>query len=150
MKLNERKFIWKTFSIQKLIIVLIIIISLLNNKNPYDYKLELNKNYIKIQLDLNLTFNNKLKDKIKLAIYYTSIKNGGIERLTSLLLNYLDKAKIFDTYLLTQKPKDENEYQMPMNTKRIIIFLFPCRLNDIIVKIEEKLYIEYPQYKDYN
>ena len=83
--------------------------------------LELNESYLNIQLDLNLTFYNELKHKIKIGIYYQSIKNGGIERLTALLLNYFNKEKIFNVYLLTQQPKEKNEYYVPIDVKRIII-----------------------------
>ena len=115
--------IYKINNFQKIIILLLLIIFLENLYKviPLKYELELNKNYLKTQLNLDLSFNNKIKNKIKLAIYYTSIKNGGIERLTALLMNYLDKVKIFNTYLLTKQPKDENEYQITKNTKRIII-----------------------------
>ena len=108
---------------QKLVIILLLIFHEFKykEKNLLNFHLYLNKTYKKIQLDLNLTFNKILKNKIKLSIYYQSIKNGGIERLTALLLNYLDKVEIFETYLLTNQPKEENEYSIPLNTKRIII-----------------------------
>ena len=53
-------------------------------------------------------------------IFIKSIKNGGIERLTSLLINYLNKPKIFKIFLFTQI-KENNEYLISKNTKRIII-----------------------------
>ena len=68
----------------------------------------------------NLTENNSIKYKIKIGIYCKSIKNGGIERLTSLLINYLSKPKIFKIFLFTKK-KENNEYLIAKNTKRIII-----------------------------
>ena len=91
--------------------------------NKIENDIEINNNYLKLQLDLNLTFSNQLKNKINLAIYYTSIKNGGVERLTALLLNYFDKIKIFNLFLITQKQKEENEYNIPINIKRIVINL---------------------------
>ena len=135
-RINKIFNCWQIF-----IIFTTIIFSLYNNNNPLNYNFELNKKYLEIQLALNLTFNNKLKEKIKLAIYYTSIKNGGIERLTSLLLNYLDKAKIFDTYLLTQQPKEENEYSIPMNSKRIIVNSKIKKNNLFNILIKEKINI---------
>lgn len=70
------------------ILLIFLINSIGNYKNKsLENNLELHNNYLKIQIDLNLTFPNKIKDKIKIAVYYTSIKNGGIERLNSLLLN---------------------------------------------------------------
>ena len=108
---------------QKLLIFSIIFIICIKKKNiiTYKYDSELNNNYFKIQFDLNLSFHNILKKKINIAIYYKSIKNGGIERLVSLLINYFSNVNIFNTFLLTQEKKDENEYKIPVNTKRIII-----------------------------
>ena len=98
--------------------------------------IELNENYLQLQSDLNLKFNNKINNKIRIGIYYSSIKNGGIERLTALLLNYLDKIKIFDIYLLTQLFKEENEYKIPDNTKRIVIKT--GRKKDLLKKIKRE------------
>ena len=43
--------------------------------------------------------------KVKIAIYAHSISNGGIERLTALLANYLSTKAIFDVYHQTQNKK---------------------------------------------
>ena len=96
-----------------------IIICIKSNYIPYS--LELNNNYLKIQLDLNLTFNSKINNKINIAIYYNSIKNGGIERLIALLLDYIGRIKIFNTFLITKTQKEQNEYPISFNTKRIIL-----------------------------
>ena len=61
------------------------------------------------------------KNKIKLAIFSRSIKNGGVERQTSLMLHYFNKVKIFDLFLFTLKHKEENEYKIDANIKRIVI-----------------------------
>ena len=104
------------------ILILFLIISIGNYKNnSLENDSELYNNYLKIQYDLNLTFPNKIKHKIKIAIYYTSIKNGGIERLNSLLLNYINRVKIFKIYLLTKHYKEESEYSIPIDTKRVIL-----------------------------
>jgi glycosyltransferase involved in cell wall biosynthesis len=85
---------------------------------------------LKIQYDLNLTFHKKLDNKINIAIYYNSIKNGGIERLIALLLYYLSSIDIFNTFLLTRQHKEKNEYSIPKKTQRIMVN--HRRRNDII------------------
>ena len=75
-------------------------------KNPF----WLDKIYIKI-----------IKNKIKIAILSNSIKNGGLERQTSLMLHYFNKINIFDLYLFTLMDKQENEYKIDVNIKRITI-----------------------------
>ena len=82
----------------------------------------LNYNYYNIQKELNITFLNKIKNKIKIGIFTVGLKNGGRARITSLLLNYLNKINIFDIYLLTLKEKENDEYKInPKNVKRILI-----------------------------
>jgi hypothetical protein len=61
------------------------------------------------------------KIKIKIAIFSYSVKNGGVERQTSLMLHYFNKVKIFDLFLFTLKHKEENEYKVDENIKRIVI-----------------------------
>ena len=55
--------------------------------------------------------------KIKIAIYYNSLKNGGAQRMTALLIKYISKEKLFDIYLFLNE-KVENEYQIPFKVKR--------------------------------
>ena len=76
------------------------------NNNSKLNKLNLNKNYLNIQLNLNLTFQNTLKNKIKIGIYAYGLTNGGIARSTSLFLNNIYEIKIFDIFLFTQKKKE--------------------------------------------
>ena len=101
-----------------LIIISLIQLYYLFNKEWY---LELNKNYKTIQNELNLNFLNNLYHKINIAIYAYTMKNGGRARVTSLLINYLNKIKIFDLFLFTKKYKEDNEYIIPNNIKRIYI-----------------------------
>ena len=84
-------------------------------------KLNLNKNYLNVLNYLNISFNNKIKNKIKVGIFAFGLKNGGRARITSLLLKYLIKIKVFDMHLFTQKIKETDEYINPENTKRILI-----------------------------
>ena len=110
---NKLKFLFSCF---KLLILFIIIILLLRNLFLFPkYYISLNKSFIKIQKNLN-----KIKYKIKIAIYTTYIGNGGRARITVLLLNYLYKIKMFDLYLFTFE-KQKSEYTIPIDTKRIII-----------------------------
>ena len=59
--------------------------------------------------------------KIRIAIYYSRIKNGGIERSTSMFINYFHKIKIFKIYLFTIRNREEDEYIIPKSIKRIIV-----------------------------
>ena len=102
-------------------IILIFIFTLLifkkiNIKKENIPKIKFNN----LNMELNLTKNLSLKQKIRIGIYCNSIKNGGIERLTSLLITYLNKVKIFNIFLFSQI-KENNEYFIPKDTNRIII-----------------------------
>ena len=111
----------KNYKIKFLILLIIILLIKLYRIFIAEYILEINNNYIKIQNELNLNFNNKIKYKIRIAIYAYTLKNGGRARVTSLLLNYFNKIKIFNLYLFTKKYKEDNEYLIPNNIKRIHI-----------------------------
>lgn len=80
------------------------------NKNKYHIKI-----CLLILLTIILSF-FKYK-RIKVAIYYSTLKNGGAQRVTALLINYLSKEKLFDIYLFLNK-KVENEYKTPINVKK--------------------------------
>ena len=58
-------------------------------------------------------------NKIRVAFYCTSFKYGGVERVTSILLNYLSKKKHFILYLITYTQILSDEYSLPSNIKRI-------------------------------
>ena len=94
------------------------------------------QDYIKIQINLNLTFNNKISKKIRVGIYEEGLKNGGRERLTCLLVYYLNKVNIFDIFLFTKLKKEENEYFIPENINRIILKNFD--VNGLIQEIYKK------------
>ena len=107
----------------KLFLFLKIIISLLRYYIYFRQNfLFLNYNYYNIQKELNITFQNKIKNKIKIGIFTIGLKNGGRARITTLLLNYLNKINIFDIYLLTLKVKENDEYIInSKNVNRISI-----------------------------
>ena len=66
--------------------------------------------------------NNKLNKVIRVAFYCDTIKYGGVERVTSLLINYLSNERNFSFYLITNKGKLEGEYIIPKNIKRIFLY----------------------------
>ena len=92
----------------KIFLIFIIIISFNINKIINYYKYNPDKFYKK---SLNI--------KIKIGIVSKSIKNGGTERATSLILYYFSKVKIFELFLFTLQGKQNNEYFLDNNIKRI-------------------------------
>ncbi len=86
--------------------------SLLNN--------EINNN-TNLKFSNKIEYNNFFNIKIKIGIYIVSLSNGGIERNTALLINYLSRIQIFEIYLFNNRKKD-NEYKIPKNVKRIFFF----------------------------
>ena len=56
---------------------------------------------------LDLGYNDKIKNKIRIAIYTGSINGGGRAKITTILINYLIKIEIFDIYLFTDDKKKE-------------------------------------------
>ena len=116
--MNKKKLIFNS----KLFIFLIILLILFNFKEVIkEYNININRYCNKYQLQFNLSLVNKLKNKIKIGIYSTSLKYGGTERITSILLNYFYNIYIFNVCLLTRKNKEDNEYLIPNNIKRFII-----------------------------
>ena len=106
----------------KLFMFLIIFLIIFNyQKIIRKYNININKNAIKYEIQFNFTFGGMLKNKIKIGIYSISLKYGGTERITSILLNYFYKINIFNVCLLTRKNKEENEYIIPQNLKRFVI-----------------------------
>ena len=98
-----------------LFLIIILLISNFNNK------LIINKKYKDIQNNLNITFQRKIKHKIKIAIYGYCIINGGRARITSILINHFYNIKFFKIYLFTVENKEDNEYYIPENVKRFVI-----------------------------
>ena len=118
----------------KKIILILTIYKLFNYYiNIKRTNLQFNENYFKIQNKLNLFFNNtKIKpNKIKIAIYAHCIKNGGRARMTTILIKYLNKINIFKIVLFTNLFIEDNEYELPKNTKRI-------RINKNLIKVLKK------------
>ena len=104
--------------INKGLIILFLIFYSFKLKLNYD---NINKNLLTIKNDFNLTIINQIKKQINVAVYAFGIKNGGRARVTSLLINYFIKIKVFKLYLFTKVEKQENEYLIPQFIPRIVI-----------------------------
>ena len=61
----------------------------------------------------------KSSNNIKVAFYCISFKYGGVERVTSILLNYLSYENKFNLFLITKKEIQLEEYIVPNNVNRI-------------------------------
>lgn len=116
---------------KKILIIFIFYIDLKYNIIIKNVNKCLNYNYNNYVRLLNLSFNNNITKKIKIGIYTYSIKNGGRARITAILINKLYKIKIFEIILFTKKYKENNEYIIPKNVKRIVI-------QDNLIKILKK------------
>ena len=96
---------------------------------------------MKIKKILNIKFYNNLKNKLRIGIYSHSIKNGGRARITSILVNYLYKVKIFKLYLFTRTDVEINEYHIPENIKRnkiknnLIKIIFKTKIDILIYQL---------------
>lgn len=66
-------------------------------------------------------YNNSLNKKINIGLIAKSIKNGGIERASSLICYYFKKVKIFKLFLFTFKKNEKNEFIIDNKIKRTII-----------------------------
>ena len=58
--------------------------------------------------------------KIKIAVYYINLKNGGAQRQTALLINHLSEIYLFKIYLFINF-NENDEYKINTNIKRILI-----------------------------
>lgn len=84
-----------------------------------------------------MKINNNINSKIRIAIYTVSLSNGGLQRITSILINHFEKIKIFEIYLFCQKPKEKDEFTISENIKRILI-KNPESINSLIEIIRKK------------
>lgn len=77
--------------------------------------------YSSIQSEMKLNFNYSINKIIRIAIYTVSMQDGGLQRITSKLINFLEPIKIFKIYLFNQKEKQPNEYKISNNINRVVI-----------------------------
>ena len=71
---------------------------------------------------LNLKKKKLINKPIKVGFFCHSLKNGGVERVISLLINYLSIEKNFIIYLITTQKILDGEYFIPTHIKRISLF----------------------------
>ena len=112
-KLITKKFY---FNYKKIKIILIII-SLLISLNWFN----INNNLNYINFKLRNIYDNSLNKKINIGLFVTSIKNGGVERTSSLICHYLNMAKFCKLFLFTLTQKENNEFFIDSNIERIVI-----------------------------
>ena len=106
---------------KKLIIFVFFIIYIISKIKLNINGNDINQCYLEFQNLLNLTFNNYINKAIRIGIYTRSLSDGGIQRITSKLLDSLDGIKIFKLYLFTQREREENEFYLSGNIIRIVI-----------------------------
>jgi len=84
----------------------------------YLFNKKFNLIFILFLLYIIIFFYYKRLDKIKIGYYSNSIRYGGVERVTALLINLLSKEKFFNIYLITRNRKSEGEYKIPKKYKK--------------------------------
>ena len=89
--------------------------------------------------------NKNQNKKINFGIHISSLRNGGRERITSLLLNYLSNKNVFNLYLLTKSKKSNDEYIIDKKVRRIYISN-EKNLKIYLIKYKIKVFV----YQDYN
>ena len=62
------------------------------------------------------------------------MKNGGIERVFSIIIKYLSKEKYFSFYLITKNKKQIDEYPVPNNVQRICLLDLKINLYEALEK----------------
>ena len=125
----------KNISLKLFFIIAYSLIFINNINNSININNNVSKNYKNLVFYFNVSFNFHFYDKIRIGIYEESLKNGGRERSTSLLLNYLNEARLFDLHLFAKK-KLANEYKIPDNIKRSTII--STKLIDLIRMSKKK------------
>ena len=120
-----------------------------SKNNKYNIILLFNKKYLIIFfflysiLEINKLNNYEIIKNIRIGIISSRIKNGGVEKQTSLLLNNLNKIDKFKLFLFIKEYPSNKEYIIDKNIERIII------KNNLIDKIKEKK-IEIAIYQNYD
>ena len=119
------------FSFFVLIIIQIIIFKKFIKYNYFN----INQKYLYFQKNIDSIFKNKLNNKIKIGIFTYNLSGGGLQRITSLLLNYLDAVNFFELYLFSLKI-NESEYLIPDKIKRV--YLNNCNISNLIIETKKK------------
>ena len=145
LKKYKRFYIKKIYILLKLLLLLFILFFFRTyNLNIHNNNQKIYYSYIKYKVYERIK-GKKIFKNIKFGIYIFSLSNGGRERLTSLLINYLYREKIFEIYLFTKKNRNPYEYEIPDNVTRIKISGIEDIKNNLI-----KNNINILVYQDYN
>ena len=129
--------IHKIFYKERFLLNFILLFSLyIMKKYTKTQNLILKEKYFKFQKSLNITLYNEIINKIRVGIFTHSLRNGGIQRMSALLINYLYKSNIFNLYLFSQKNKQSDEFLIPNNVKRI--FIPKYKFNNIFKEIKKR------------
>ena len=105
------------------------------------YNLENEKNISKNESINSNNENNTLHNELNIKIENSQIKNS---------INEIKNLKINNNINLEDIIRDELiSIQFKTKDQKVDLFL-TCKNTDIFIKIEEKLYDKYPEYKEYN
>ena len=116
------------------------------NKNN---NLKLNRNYLYLQKKLGIKLDTKIKNKIRIAFYIYKLDDGGMQRITSLILFYFQNIKIFDLYLFSLNIYEDELFVIPKKVERV--FLKDKNIYNVIRQIKKKkIHIFLYQFPNYN
>jgi hypothetical protein len=153
--LYKSKFQFKTkyslndiFIFIKILYFFILIIYYKNYKSKlFNNNQEIYYSHTKYKI-YNKIFEKKCLKKINFGIFIPTLSNGGRERITALLITYLTKINIFNTYLFTKSRKNKYEYKIPENSNRIHTYGNQDLINQLIkYKIDVFVYQSYNTYE---
>ncbi len=141
---KKRFYKTKNYIFLKLLYLFIFIFLIkINNINIFYKNQQIYYSYIKYKI-YNRIKAKKIFKNIKFGIYIFSLSNGGRERITSLLINYLYREKIFDIYLFTNTYKNPYEYKIPDDISRVKVSGIEDLKNKLIQKnIDILVYQDY-------
>ena len=126
---------------------ILIIYSNIYKSNLFNNNQGIYYSYIKYKI-YNKIFEKKCLKKTNFGIFIPGLSNGGRERITALLITYLTKVNIFNTYLFTKSRKNRYEYKIPENTNRIHTYGNQDLINQLIkYKIDVFVYQSYNAYE---
>ena len=116
------------------------------NKLTKDLNLEKEKNInLNSKINLYIKTNDQLNIKINSLQSELDVKKTEIDEINNKL-----KVLNGNSNLKYINPGEEIMAIHFISTDAKVNYAFPCKNTDIFVKLEEKLYDEYPQYKEFN
>ena len=96
-----------------------------------------------IKVDIFKANTKNIIKNIRIGVISSSMQNGGVEKQTSLLLNYFSKIDLFKLFLFNKEYPSKSEFLIDNNVKRIII------KNDLVYQIKRQK-IEIAIYQNYD